>query len=279
VYDFEKKSFTKHIDEAILENFTPEVFNAFLGRELTFKVNGTIYAISYEDTTYVKYTTIYQDRYAMYSTKAETKYVFLYRRDTNGWVKVSDTIQTDYNKAVSLGLNAEKTHYDDAFLHSQIRNHTTKIGLNTGYTGNEYGYVYQLKNGSVFMLIPTEFEDTRINNNSPYVYNRAVFFIPKGDGTYTISEFEPINKTTRQPELYSNMDKLDITENDNGIKVEIWIKAKLLENEKPDGIQTYQSERREVKIPYKIKLFRTLNFKTNNGKAYYSGDYLLTQTR
>lgn len=82
--------------------------------------------------------------------------------------------------------------------------------------------------------------------------------MPKGDGTYNTSIFEPINKNTIEPELHADQN-LIIKENGNSFKAEIWV---IGENNLD-----------------KVKLFCTLNFKIENGKASYSGDYKMTQIR
>lgn len=198
---FDKKPYTYDVDVALnkVKNnvLTADDFKAFLSRSLTFTVNETIYVLSYEEGTNVKSTMIKNEiGDGMYKTAQKTRNVFLYRRDANGWVKASDTIQTDYNNQLNLGLNPKTNSYDYAVLYSVLYNQTVENGP------NGYGKVVKLENGGIMMLVPTSYGDTRINiDNVPFTYNKVVVFIPKGDGTYKVSIFKPTITDTFTPSL------------------------------------------------------------------------------
>jgi hypothetical protein len=255
---FDKKPYTTEVDAAInsvkANTLTPEQFKTFISWSLAFMVDETIFALSYEDSTDIKFTPVKNENGdPMYKTAQKTRNVFLYRRDNNGWVKASDIIQSDYHNQQSLGLNPKTNSYDNAVLYSVLNNHTVED------SENAFGRVVKLGNGVVMMFVPTSFGDTRINtDNVPFTYNKVVIFMPKGDGTYNTSIFEPINKNTIEPELHADQN-LIIKENGNSFKAEIWV---IGENNLD-----------------KVKLFCTLNFKIENGKASYSGDYKMTQIR
>jgi hypothetical protein len=274
---FDKKPFTADVDRAIYlinsKELTPEEYRTYLGTKLTFFVGETIYSIAYEDTTYVKYTKIFNENgYHMYTTWAKTRNVFLYRRDANGWVKASDTIQSDYYNCESLGVNPKTNVYNNAFLFSTYENNTVE------YSQYTFGRVIKLGNGCVVMFMPILHASDRVPNNRSYEYIKIVIFIPKGDGTYNISTFEPVVKNTSRPDLHADH-KLEIIENGNSVKAEIWIKSVDVGNEKPDGVLDGNKNGRAAKLPYVNKLFCTLNFDIRNARASYSGDYKLTQIK
>jgi len=198
---FDKKPYTNDVDVAFgkvnSKTLTPDEFKTFITWSLAFMVDETVFALSYEDYTDVKFTSIKNENGdPMYKTAQETRNVFLYRRDPSGWVKASDVVQSDYYNQLSLGLNPKTNSYKNAFLYSVLNNHTVED------SENAFGKVIKLESGVVMMLVPTSFGDTRINtDNVPFTYNKVVIFMPKGDGTYNTSIFEPIDKNTIEPEL------------------------------------------------------------------------------
>jgi len=198
--------------------------------------NDTVYALSYRSN----------DEENWENPKPENNWrvgrdILLYRKDINGWVEASNVVQTDYT--VATVDHDYGTHKSYSRHNWSILRYITEDGLGT---------VMKLKNGCVFMMLSNLYASTEIDDWEQFYFCSVVILVPNGDGTYTATHFEPLNKATKTPELSGTSCKEITTKNDNEINVEI-----------------YNGTNKKG----------TLNFTVANGNVYYSGDFKLAQTK
>jgi hypothetical protein len=172
-----------------------------------FWTNYTLYVLSYRANDGIDWS----DFAGADSDWRKDRDLLLYRRDkiNNNWVAASNVVQTDYE--FQAGNN--KHGYNKFFY----------ISYPDAYGKKGYGKVLQLKNGCVFMLIINNYGESEKNESINYCYCSVVILAPNGNGTYTATRFEPLNKRTKSPELYgayckenqnTNKDKIEIDFND-----------------------------------------------------------------
>jgi hypothetical protein len=172
------------------------------------------------------------------------KELVLYRHDETGkWIEASNIVQTDsIYPIMDKDFGTHKSYgYCNDFLMCRKWGH---------------GQVHMLNNGWVVMLLGNSYSIAKYNYDDTYKYISIAILVPNGDGTYTATRFEPLNRETIQPELCPS-DTLKIIESGIGIKLEFWNKMISGKNEK----------------------FATMNFNLMGNDIHYSGSYNLIQSK
>lgn len=194
--------------------------------------------------------------------------LLLYRQDEKGkWIEASNAVQVDSIYPImdkDFGTHKSYGYCNDFMINKR----------------DGYGQVRLLNNGWVVMLLGNNYSIAKYDYSDMFRYVSIAIFVPNGDGTYTATRFEPLNRKTIQPEL-SPSDTLKITESENGIKLEFWNKLSCNKNEKPDGYVIRTGDGGTVKIPYKkaTKPFAVMNFDLMGNGIHYSSDYKLMWTK
>jgi hypothetical protein len=229
-----------------------------------FIANDLLYVLAYRiDENEKDWKREYNDKIVNGVCYRKREWMLYYVDKTNNLIEASNVVQTDCRFATVVKDYGTHKSYDESY----------DLLLQKGLGD---GQIRILNNGCVVMLLCNGYRSVGIDYDKEYRYNVVVIFVPNGDGTYTSTRFEPLNKKPR--ELCAN-DTLIISESENRIKLEFWNKMICDENEIPDGYSTYNSDTNDkiIKIPYKREFIATLNFDLYGKKVCYSGNFDLFQ--
>lgn len=245
-----------------------------------FNENNTLYVLAYRTDDGIDWKNII-------NVKDYHRDLILYRWNklNNLWIEVSNIVQSDYHFVVpNINYGTHKVN--------SINNYS-KLSYIT-YGG--YGKILQLKNGCVLMLLSNKYgvtEDGLVNHvhdfsdgvknckicnittleirdNNFFYYCSVVIFIPKGDGTFNATRFEPKNKTTHSPELIGNYSNENPTTDNNKIVIDF--------NDGADYNGKLTFIIKDGKVNYSDGILKHSNTDRNGKKKYYEKNYELIMT-